>query len=47
MAIHHSTIQLTDEAIDAPALALAEARTAHAVPEDEFRLLDVGETWRL
>lgn len=46
-AIHHATIQLTDEAIDAPALALAEARKVHGLGEDEFRVLDVGETWRL
>ncbi len=45
IGIHHATIQLTDEAIDAPARALAEARARHGIAEHEFQTLDVGETW--
>ena len=47
VAIHHSTIQLTDEAIDAPVRELGEARNRHSVASDEFRALEVGESWRL
>ena len=44
---HYGTFQLTDEAIDAPVLALAEARTAAGVSPDRFRLLKPGEVWEL
>jgi L-ascorbate metabolism protein UlaG (beta-lactamase superfamily) len=47
LAIHHSTIQLTDEAIDAPVNSLEDARSRHGLSEQEFRVLDVGETWQL
>lgn len=47
LAIHHATIQLTDEGIDAPVKSLCEARKRHGLSEDDFRILDVGETWRL
>jgi L-ascorbate metabolism protein UlaG (beta-lactamase superfamily) len=46
IAIHHATIQLTDEGIDDPARELAKARRRHGLAEDEFRVLEVGETWR-
>jgi L-ascorbate metabolism protein UlaG (beta-lactamase superfamily) len=46
VAIHHATIQLTDEGIDDPARELAEARRRHGIPGHEFRVLEVGETWR-
>jgi hypothetical protein len=42
--MHHATIQLTDEAIDAPAEALAVARAAHGVAAERFGVLAVGET---
>jgi L-ascorbate metabolism protein UlaG (beta-lactamase superfamily) len=46
LAIHHSTIQLTDEAIDAPARELAQAVTTVGISDNEFRLTDAGEpTW--
>jgi len=44
LAIHHSTIQLTDEAIDAPSLALAEALRAAQLPAQQFLVPEVGET---
>lgn len=44
VAIHHSTIQLTDEAIDAPAMALREAGRKYGIGPDRFRVLEVGET---
>jgi L-ascorbate metabolism protein UlaG (beta-lactamase superfamily) len=44
---HFGTLQLTDEAIDAPPKALAEARTAAGIPEEQFRLLEPGEVWEL
>lgn len=44
LAIHHGTVQLTDEAIDAPVLALDQAlATAHLSHED-FLVADIGET---
>jgi L-ascorbate metabolism protein UlaG (beta-lactamase superfamily) len=44
IGMHHATIQLTDESIDAPTEALATARVAHGVAADRFRVLAVGET---
>ena len=44
IAIHFGTFALTDEAIDAPATALAVARKEHGVSEDSFRLPAFGET---
>ncbi len=44
IGMHHGTIQLTDEAIDAPTEALMVARTAAGVSPDRFRVLQVGET---
>ncbi len=46
VAIHHATIQLTDEAIDAPARALQDAKARHGIADHEFRTVSVGETWR-
>jgi L-ascorbate metabolism protein UlaG (beta-lactamase superfamily) len=43
IAIHHGTVQLTNEAIDAPVSALKRALQKAAVPEDTFKVLDVGE----
>jgi len=44
---HYGTFQLTDEAIDAPLLALADAlRTADILPE-RFRTLRPGQVWEL
>ncbi len=45
IAHHWGTFQLTDEAIDAPPMALAAALTAHAVPSERFRLLPPGSAY--
>ena len=47
LAHHHGTFQLTDEAIDAPAQALAAARAAAGIPAERFRVLQPGEVWEL
>ena len=47
LAHHHGTFRLTDEAIDAPAIALAEAREAAGVSPDRFRVLQPGQVWEL
>ncbi len=47
LAIHHSTVQLTDEGIDEPAAALAEALSVRGIAEENFRVLGFGESWRL
>lgn len=44
LAIHHGTIQLTDEAIDAPATALKLALDEHSVDPASFLVPDAGET---
>ncbi|WP_161957136.1 MBL fold metallo-hydrolase [Aestuariivirga litoralis] len=44
LAIHHGTIQLTDEAIDAPVEALKQALTEHSVDPASFLVPDAGET---
>jgi L-ascorbate metabolism protein UlaG (beta-lactamase superfamily) len=43
IGIHHSTVQLTDEAIDDPAAALAHALKQHHVAPRKFLVLDPGE----
>jgi L-ascorbate metabolism protein UlaG (beta-lactamase superfamily) len=47
LAHHHGTFQLTDEAIDAPAAALAAARAAAGLAAERFRVLKPGEVWEL
>jgi L-ascorbate metabolism protein UlaG (beta-lactamase superfamily) len=44
IGMHFGTFQLTDEPIDAPLLALAEARKAAGLRPDQFFTLDFGET---
>ena len=44
IGMHHATFQLSDEAIDAPARALAAARARFAVGQDRFSTLQCGET---
>jgi L-ascorbate metabolism protein UlaG (beta-lactamase superfamily) len=44
---HYGTFQLTDEAIDAPEIALAAERQAAGISPAQFRLLKPGETWEL
>ena len=43
LAIHHGTLQLTDEAIDAPVKALADALVQHTVDPRRFLVPDAGE----
>lgn len=43
VAHHHGTFQLTDEAIDAPAIALRAALEAAKIPRDRFAVLQPGQ----
>ena len=47
IGIHHSTVQLTDEAIDEPAAALARALEEHDVEPQRFQVLDPGAGLRI
>jgi len=47
LAHHFGTFQLTDEAIDAPPAALADALRAAEIPAERFRTLRPGEVWEL
>jgi L-ascorbate metabolism protein UlaG (beta-lactamase superfamily) len=44
IGMHFGTFQLTDEGIDEPLRALEQAREAHGVGADVFRVLDFGES---
>ncbi len=44
VGMHYGTFQLTDEAIEAPLLALAEARQTIGLTSDTFATLGCGET---
>jgi L-ascorbate metabolism protein UlaG (beta-lactamase superfamily) len=46
LAHHYGTFQLTDEAIDAPLLALADALKAAGILPERFRALRPGEVWQ-
>jgi N-acyl-phosphatidylethanolamine-hydrolysing phospholipase D len=47
LGIHWGTFELTDEALDEPPRALALAREAAGVTQDNFFLLALGETHKL
>jgi L-ascorbate metabolism protein UlaG (beta-lactamase superfamily) len=47
LAHHHGTFQLTDEAIDAPAIALSRALEAAGIDRDRFRVLRPGQAWEI
>ncbi|WFU56332.1 MBL fold metallo-hydrolase [Bradyrhizobium pachyrhizi] len=47
LAHHHGTFQLTDEAIDAPAIALGEALDAASVPREKFLTLKPGQVFEI
>jgi L-ascorbate metabolism protein UlaG (beta-lactamase superfamily) len=47
LAHHHGTFQLTDEAIDAPAIALREALDAAQVPREKFAVLKPGQVFEV
>jgi L-ascorbate metabolism protein UlaG (beta-lactamase superfamily) len=44
---HYGTFQLTDEPIDAPLIALADALTHTGIPAERFRALRPGQVWQL
>jgi L-ascorbate metabolism protein UlaG (beta-lactamase superfamily) len=44
---HYGTFQLTDEAIDAPLVALAEALEVAEIPPERFRALLPGQVWQV
>ena len=44
IGMHFGTFQLTDEGIDEPVAALSRARSAAGLSDDEFSVLDFGET---
>jgi L-ascorbate metabolism protein UlaG (beta-lactamase superfamily) len=47
LAHHHGTFQLTDEGIDAPAIALGEALDQAEVPRDKFAVLKPGQVFEI
>jgi L-ascorbate metabolism protein UlaG (beta-lactamase superfamily) len=47
LAHHHGTFQLTDEAIDAPAIALGEALDAAQIPRERFLALKPGQVFEI
>jgi L-ascorbate metabolism protein UlaG (beta-lactamase superfamily) len=47
LAHHHGTFPLTDEAIDAPPLALAQAIASAGIAADQFRVLQPGQVWQI
>jgi L-ascorbate metabolism protein UlaG (beta-lactamase superfamily) len=47
LAHHHGTFQLTDEAIDAPAIALGEALDAAKVSREKFAVLKPGQVFEI
>jgi L-ascorbate metabolism protein UlaG (beta-lactamase superfamily) len=47
LAHHHGTFQLTDEAIDAPVIALGEALDNAEVPREKFAVLKPGQVFEV
>lgn len=47
LAVHWGTFQLTDEALDEPPRALAQALQAQGISDQVFQVLAIGQTWRL
>ena len=47
LAHHYGTFQFTDEPIDAPLIALADALANTAIPAERFRVIRPGEVWQL
>jgi L-ascorbate metabolism protein UlaG (beta-lactamase superfamily) len=43
---HYGTFQLTDEGIDAPLVALAQALQGTGIPAERFRALQPGQVWQ-
>ena len=44
LGIHHGTVQLTDEAVDAPVLALEEAMALHKIKKADFIVSEIGQS---
>jgi L-ascorbate metabolism protein UlaG (beta-lactamase superfamily) len=47
LAHHHGTFKLTDEAIDAPVIALSRALEAAGIAPEKFRVLRPGQAWEI
>jgi L-ascorbate metabolism protein UlaG (beta-lactamase superfamily) len=47
LAHHHGTFQLTDEAIDAPVMALDEALKEAKIPPERFTALKPGQVYEI
>jgi L-ascorbate metabolism protein UlaG (beta-lactamase superfamily) len=47
LAHHHGTFQLTDEAIDAPVVALGEALDEAGIPRERFAALKPGQVFEI
>jgi len=47
LAHHHGTFQLTDEAIDAPVVALGDALDAAGIPRERFAVLKPGQVFEI
>ncbi len=47
VGVHWGTFDLTDESLDQPPKDLAAARLQAGVSESDFRLLAIGQTWKL
>ena len=47
LAHHHGTFQLTDEAIDAPVIALGEALDEAKIPRERFAALKPGQVFEV
>jgi L-ascorbate metabolism protein UlaG (beta-lactamase superfamily) len=47
LAHHHGTFQLTDEAIDAPVIALAQALDQAGIPPERFAALKPGQVFEI
>jgi L-ascorbate metabolism protein UlaG (beta-lactamase superfamily) len=47
LAHHYGTFQLTDESIEAPVLALAQALSTAGIPAERFRALRPGQVWQI
>jgi L-ascorbate metabolism protein UlaG (beta-lactamase superfamily) len=47
LAHHHGTFRLTDEAIDAPVVALSRALETAGIGRERFRVLRPGQAWEI